>query len=362
MFRKATILQEGQYPSPMAFGFQMVHLWVLLHLLTGPILAGSSKIGVCYGMLGDNLPSPREVISMYKSNRIERIRLYNPNHSALEALRCSGIQVLLGVRNEEIQQLAASYTAAKNWVQRFIRPYWPDVHFRYLAVGNEVIPGSYATYVLPAMRNLHYALRIWGLHPHIKVSTSVSTSVMGVSYPPSAGIFAEETLNYMVPIAHYLNRTGAPLLANIYPYFAYVEDPDDIPLEYALFTSQNVVVQDGNLNYYNLFDAIVDALHASLEQAGAPQVPVVVSETGWPSAGDGDVASNENAYAYNSNLVRHVLSSCGTPKWPGKPIEAYLFAMFNENRKQGEAVEQHWGLFYPNKRAVYPINFSDESN
>ncbi|KAK9284027.1 hypothetical protein L1049_012286 [Liquidambar formosana] len=308
-------------------------------------------------MLGDNLPSPREVIAMYKSRNIGRMRLYDPNPSALEALRGSGIQVLVGVRNEDIEELGNSYAAAENWVVTNIRPYWPDVHFRYIAVGNEVIPGYYARFVLAAMQNLHNALGSGGLWHHIKVSTSVPTSVMGVSYPPSAGSFSADSMLYMVPIAHYLNSIGAPLLANVYPYFSYMGDPRDISLAYALFTSRTAVVRDGGLSYSNLFDAIVDAFHASLEKAGAPQVRVVVAETGWPSAGDGGVASSENARVYNSNLVRHVLSYCGTPRRPGKPIETYLFAMFNENRKLGAAVEQHWGLFYPSKMPVYPIDF-----
>ena len=291
---------------------------------------------------------------MYKSYDIGRMRLYDPNPSVLRALRGSGIEVLVGVANQDITTLANSYSAAQEWVQRYIRFYWPDVHFRYIAVGNEVIPGDYAQYVLPAMQNLHNALRIEGLWQHIKVSTSVATSVMGVSYPPSAGTFS---MDYMVPIARYLSSIGAPLLVNVYPYFSYIGDPINISLEYALFTSTGVVVRDGNLSYSNLFDAVVDALHASLEKAGAPQVPVVVSETGWPSAGNGGVASTHHAQVYNTNLIRHVLSNRGTPKWPGKPIETYLFAMFNENMKSGDAVEQHWGLFYPNKRPVYPINF-----
>ncbi|XP_050230263.1 glucan endo-1,3-beta-glucosidase-like [Mercurialis annua] len=342
----------------MACHFHLLYPAFLL-LIIGPILAGGSNLGVCYGMLGDNLPSAREVISMYKSNHLGKIRLYNPDLSALEALRGSHIQVLVGVLNEELPQLANSYTAAYDWVQQFIRPYWPHVRFQYIAVGNELIPGYYAPYILPAMQNMNSALTLAGLSRYIKVSTSVSTAVLGVSYPPSAGVFAEETLTYMVPIAHYLNRTGAPLLANVYPYFAYISNPHNIPLHYALLTSDDVIVRDGDLNYLNLFDAIVDSLHSSLENVGAAQVPIVVSETGWPSAGGSEAESNiGNAYLYNSNLVRHVLSSRGTPKWPGKAIETYLFAMFNENLKGGDAVEQHWGLFYPNKMAVYPINFS----
>ena len=279
------------------------------------------------------------------------------NHIVLQELRGSGIRVLVGVADQDIQRLANSYSAAQDWVQKNIRSYWPDVHFRYIAVGNEVIPRDYAQYVRPAIQNLHNALSIGGLWHHIKVSTSVETSVMGVYYPPSAGAFAMNTMNFMVPIARYLSSIGAPLLANVYPYFSYIGDPINISLAYALFTSTSVVVRDGNLSYINLFDAIVDALHASLERAGAPQVPVVVLESGWPSDGDAGVASIHNAQVYNTNLTKHVLSNGGTPKRPGNPIETCIFTMFNEDLRGGAAVERHWGLFYPNKSLAYTINF-----
>ncbi|CAB4271149.1 unnamed protein product [Prunus armeniaca] len=343
----------------MATNFELLCLIfsVALSVLLGPNFATGSTIGVCYGMVADDLPPPREVIDMYKSNQIGRMRLYNPNPEALEALRNSGIEVLVGVRNEDLQQLAGSYSAAENWVATYITPYLPQVQFRYIVVGNEVFPGNSARYVLPAMQNLQNALS----SGDIKVSTSIATSVLGVSYPPSAGAFSEDTIEYMVPIAQYLNNIGAPLLANVYPYFAYIGDPIDISLPYALFASETVVVTDVGLSYDNLFDTMVDALYAALEKAEAPQVQVVVSETGWPSDGNREVTTPENAQIYNSNLISHVLSSRGTPRRPGNSTETYLFAMFNENMKPGAAVEQHWGLFYPNKSQVYPINFPVET-
>ena len=64
----------------------------------------------------------------------------------------------------------------------------------------------------------------------------------------------------------------------------------------------------------------------------------------------------ENARAYNQGLINHVAQ--GTPKKPGL-IEAYLFAMFNENQKTGDETERNYGLFYPTNTApVYPINFA----
>ncbi|PQM39463.1 putative glucan endo-1 3-beta-glucosidase GVI [Prunus yedoensis var. nudiflora] len=233
----------------MATNFQPLCLIfsIALSVLLESNFATSSSIGVCYGMVANDLPPPREVIDM----------------------------------NEDLQQLAGSYSAAENWVATYITPYLPQVQFRYIVVGNEVFPGNSARYVLPAMQNLQNALSFGD----IKVSTSIATSVLGVSYPPSAGAFSQDTIEYMVPIAQYLNIIGAPLLANMYPYFAYIGDPIDISLPYALFAYETVVVTDGGLSYDNLLDTMVDALYAALEKAWAPQVQVVVSETGWPPMG-----------------------------------------------------------------------------
>ncbi|PRQ15878.1 putative glucan endo-1,3-beta-D-glucosidase [Rosa chinensis] len=58
--------------------------------------------------------------------------------------------------------------------------------------------------------------------------------------------------------------------------------------------------------------------YSALEKAGDSSLTIVVSETGWPSAGgDGQVTTKENARIYNSNVVKHVKR--GTPKKPEFP-------------------------------------------
>uniref|UniRef100_A0ACD5XGN9 Uncharacterized protein n=1 Tax=Avena sativa TaxID=4498 RepID=A0ACD5XGN9_AVESA len=277
------------------------------------------------------------------------MRVYTVNGDTLQALSGSGIGLILDTGNGQLASLAASAANADAWVKANVQSD-QGLTIKYIAVGNEVPDqGGNTSDILPAMKNVHDALARASLGG-IKVSTAVHSGVTQ-GFPPSRGTFSA---SHMPPIAQYLASIGAPLLANIYPYFAYKGDTTNIRLDYALFTAPGTVVTDDNGNrYQNLFDALVDTMYSALESAGNGSVGIVVSESGWPSAGDA-VATTDNARTYNQNLINHV--SKGTPKRPGV-IEAYIFAMFDENRKSGLETEKHFGLFNPNQSPAYPISF-----
>ncbi|KAI4313385.1 hypothetical protein L6164_026372 [Bauhinia variegata] len=308
----------------------------------------AAQIGVCYGADGNNLPSKQEVIDLYKSVGISRMRIYNPDEATLQALKGSNIELILGVPNDSLQSLTNA-GAATDWVQKYVTPY-SDVKFRYIAVGNEVRPGDgNAGNVLPALQNIQAAISSANLQ--IKVSTAIDTTLLGGSYPPSDGFYSDNAKSYIEPILNFLVSNGAPLLANVYPYFSYKDNQQSISLEYALFTQQG----QNDAGYQNLFDAMLDSLYAANEKVGAPNLQIVVSESGWPSEG-GVGATVENAGTYYRNLINHAKG--GTPKKPNGPIETYLFAMFDENLKGGDETERHFGLFRPDKSAKYQLSFN----
>ncbi|CAK9160940.1 unnamed protein product [Ilex paraguariensis] len=314
--------------------------------------AGVQGIGVNYGLLGDNLPPPGQVIALLKSRNVQKIRIFDPNTNVLKALEGSGVEVVVGVRNEDLQQLAADPSFAKSWVSTNVVPHSSSVKFTYISAGNEVIPGPSATYVLGAMQNLDAALQAANIA--IPVSTVVSLQVLGSSYPPSSGAFSDNTT--MRPIAAFLAAKKSPLLVNVYPYFAYIGDPTNVPLDYALLQGTANGVDDGTNHYTTLFDAMVDATYAALEKVDGSAVEVVVSETGWPSAENGDVATINNAQTYVNNVIAHVSSGQGTPKRRGKAVETFLFALFNEDLKPA-GTEQNFGLYHPDMTEVYHVNF-----
>nr|GMD72258.1 glucan endo-1,3-beta-glucosidase, acidic-like [Ipomoea batatas] len=330
----------------------------LILLLVGLLhITGVESIGVSYGKNGNNLPSETDTINLMKSNGIQGLRVYAADTTVFNALKGSNIAVIVDVSNPRLQELTDP-ARAQAWVQNNIVRYYPDVNFKYIAVGNEVYAGNpdtarFVNLVMPALRNVHNALAAVGLQGKIKATTSTYSAVLTNTYPPNQGVFQDNAKGLMIPLVQFLAQTGNPLLASIYPYFSYIGNPSQIPLSYALFTDPN----PNSVGYNNLFDALIDSMYAALHKAGGRNVPIVVSETGWPSAGH-HAATMENAATYYRNLIGHVNGNAGTPLMPGRSIETYLFAMYDENLKGGDPVENNFGVFRPDKSSKYQLNFN----
>lgn len=113
----------------------------------------------------------------------------------------------------------------------------------------------------------------------------------------------------------------------------------------------------------NMFDAQVDAVKSALNAIGFNDIDILVAETGWPYRGDSNEVgpSVENAKAYNGNLIQHLRSMVGTPLIPGKPVETYIFALYDENLKPGPTSERSFGLFKPDLSATYDAGLSKSS-
>ncbi|PWA73796.1 Glycoside hydrolase, catalytic domain-containing protein [Artemisia annua] len=336
-------------------------LFLLLAIFT---LSDAGSIGVNYGRVANNLPSPNKVVNLLKSQGINRVKVYDTDPVVLKSLSGSNIKVTVDLPNGLLRSVARKQSFATNWVDRNIVAVHPHTQIEAIAVGNEVFvdPDNTTAFLVPAMKNIHQALVKYDLHSDIKISSPVALSALQNSYPSSAGSFRPElTETVFKPMFDFLRETKSYLMVNAYPFFAYESNSDVISLDYALFRENPGVVDAGNgLRYFSLFDAQIDAVFAAMSRLNYDDIPLVVTETGWPSKGDNNEigASVENAAAYNGNLVKRILTGGGTPLRPKADLQVFLFALFNENSKDGPESERNYGLFYPNQEKVYSIPFT----
>ncbi|KAB1222572.1 Glucan endo-1,3-beta-glucosidase, acidic isoform PR-Q' [Morella rubra] len=128
----------------------MSQLWAVLILLglatvhnhVGRVVADFYPLGVCYGKNGTNVPDPKTAVELCKKYGFKKIRLWNGDHDALEALIGQGIAVTIGIKNEEIPALTVLRAgSAEAWYRTNLKPYIGKVVFEYVVVGEEAIPG-----------------------------------------------------------------------------------------------------------------------------------------------------------------------------------------------------------------------------
>lgn len=107
----------------------------------------------------------------------------------------------------------------------------------------------------------------------------------------------------------------------------------------------------------------VDAVHSALTSMGFQDVEIVVAETGWPSRGDSNEVGPglENAKAFNGNLINHLRSLVGTPLMPGKSVDTYIFALYDEDLKPGPGSERAFGLFKTDGTMAYDAGLAKSS-
>lgn len=259
---------------------------------------------------------------------------------------------MVTIPNLEIPDLATNSNATKTWVDVNIVPHLAFVNITTIIVGNEL---DTEPKLVPAMWQLYYALEDLNLEDIIKITTTKAMDVLATSSPPSTGAF--ENTAVMKTLLEFLSKTGSNFMINMYPFFPLEDDHVDISLAYALF-QENDGVDDPNsgLHYSNLFDCMYDAVVYAMNNLGYDDIPLVVSETGWPSMGDDSTATIANAKIYNNNLVDRLISKVGSPARPNAEIQSILFAIFNEDQKPGPTTERNFGLFYPNMTSVYTVN------
>ncbi|VFQ67864.1 unnamed protein product [Cuscuta campestris] len=317
-----------------------------------------SFIGVNYGTVADNLPPVTETARLLKSTIIQKVRLYGADPDIIKALANTGIGIVVGAANGDIPALASDPDFAGEWVNSNVLAY-PGSEIIVVSVGNEVmrsVDQNIISSLLPAMQNVQNALNAAGIGKKVKVSTVHAMEVLSQSDPPSSGTF--KSADTMKSWLQFFQDNGCPFMINPYPYFAYQGDQRPETLAFCLFQNNAGRVDAyTNKKYMNMFDAQVDAVYSALNAMGFKEVEIVVAETGWPSKGEATEAGAtvENARAYNGNLINHLRSKVGTPLMPGKPVDTYIFSLYDEDLKPGALSEKSFGLFQPNRSSTYEV-------
>ncbi|PKI71503.1 glucan endo-1,3-beta-glucosidase 4 [Punica granatum] len=321
-------------------------------------------VGINIGTDVTDLPSAPDIVSILKEHQITHVRLYDADPHMLKALSNSGIDVTVGVTNEEILGIGVSPSTAAAWISKNVAAYLPSTNITYIAVGSEVltaIPNA-GRVLISAMNYLHKALVASNLNFRVKVSAPQSLDLIPKWFPPSTAAFNSSSNSTIYQLLQFLKNTNSSYMLNAYPYYGFTEGNGIFPLEYALFRSLpsvKQIVDPNTLFHYNsMFDSMVDATYYSIEALNFSGIPVIVTETGWPSSGGAKEpdATAENARTFNDNLIRRVLNGSGPPSQPDMPINTYIYELFNEDSRPGPVSEKSWGVFFTNGTAVYPLS------
>ncbi|PIN11244.1 Glucan endo-1,3-beta-D-glucosidase [Handroanthus impetiginosus] len=339
----------------------------LLVLAVSAVFADEDAfVGVNIGTELSDMPHPTQVVALLKAQAIRHVRLYNADRGMLLALANTGIQVAITVPNEQLLGIGQSNATAANWISQNVVAHFPATNITTISVGSEVLTSlpNVAPVLVNALKYIQSALVASNLDRQIKVSTPLASSIILDSFPPSQAFFNRTWTPVLVPMLKFLQSTGSYFMLNVYPYFDYMQSNGVIPLDYALFKplapNKEAVDANTNLHYANVFDAMVDAAYFAMADLNITNVPVMVTESGWPSKGDSNEpdATLDNANTYNSNLIRHVLNKTGTPKHPGIAVSTYIYELYNEDMKPGPLSEKNWGLFNPNGVPVYILHLT----
>ncbi|KAJ3683459.1 hypothetical protein LUZ60_013686 [Juncus effusus] len=347
--------------APFLLLFLVAHLTSICKTaMSAPIL------GVNYGTLGDNLPPPDRAIQLIQSANGGAVRIYDANSTILQAASQTNLSIAVSVPTELITSIANNQSVADTWITTNIVPFGKNI--KYIFVGNEILSnltGTDSTWpaLVPAMMNIYKSLQAKKLRK-ISVSTPFAMDCISTIFPPSSAQFRPDIPNSIISsLLMFLNDTSSYYFVNAYPYFVWSKNYKTINLDYALFrakTNSYYLDAGANLTYMNLLDQMLDSAISAMRKLGYNNIKLGISETGWPNSGDiSEIgASDYNAAMYNRNLAHILAVHRGTPLRRGISMPSFVFALFNEDLKEGAGTERHWGLFYPNETRVYPIDLT----
>lgn len=342
--------------------------FVLVFFAASLLVGMVGGIGVNWGTQSTHPLPASTVVKMLRDNGIQKVKLFDADPDILNALKRSGIQVMVGIPNDLLYTMANSLQAAEKWVSKNVSAHVSSggVDIRYVAVGNEpflaTYNGTFEATTLPALQNIQSALVKAGLGNQVKVTCPLNADVyLSSSDKPSDGDFRPDIQNLMLQIVKFLSQNNAPFTVNIYPFISLYSDAN-FPGDYAFFNGFQSPITDNGKIYDNVLDANYDTLVWALQKNGFGNLPIIVGEIGWPTDGDRN-ANLQYAQRFNQGFMSRYVAGKGTPMRPG-PLDAYLFSLLDEDNKsiQPGNFERHWGLFYFDGQPKYQLSMGSRNN
>ncbi|CAL1396239.1 unnamed protein product [Linum trigynum] len=265
-------------------------------------------------------PPPEAIASAFPDLRFDVVRLQHPDPNLIGAFNFTNTSVILAIPNGLIAPMASSRTLAVEWLRVHVLPFYPRSKIAVISVGEDAVAVSQISFLLPAIRNVHVALRDDIGIRSISVSTTFSfiNIVMAVC-PPSAATFQEPIGGAVIrPLLKFLEDTNSSFLVNLYPHNMY-RLRSQISPGFALFHEGASNFRDDfatGVRNGNLFNVMVDAVLTSLEVIGHGNIPLIVfvDETVWPSSAvDSTAESNANPSYAESYLKSQLTTGEGSP-------------------------------------------------
>lgn len=122
---------------------QLLLLALLLLLLPFPFpKVVVSGVGINYGTLGNNLPSPKRVAQLLQSTLIDKVKIYDTNPEILQAFSNTGIDLIVAVENSRVANISSDVSAADQWFATRVLPFIPATSITAIAVGNEYLTSN----------------------------------------------------------------------------------------------------------------------------------------------------------------------------------------------------------------------------
>ncbi|XP_044460451.1 glucan endo-1,3-beta-glucosidase 7-like [Mangifera indica] len=307
-------------------------------------------------------PPPERIASIVTSLNFASVRLPGSDPSIIRAFSYTNTSLLLSIPNILVPPLAANRSLALRWLYSHVLPFYPRSKISLISVGNDVFDTTpdFSPFLLPAIRNVHLALRDLGIKK-VSVSTTFSFfNIITTSFPPSSAQFQEPAGSLILkPLIQFLGDTNSSFLVNLYPYNMYRLN-NEIPIGFALFQDFPFNFRDDlvtGVRYKNLFDMMADSVVSAMAVAGHENIPIIVAETGWPSSGtdSGEVdATRGYAEMYLKGLVAHLRSGLGTPLRKEGVAEVYIYELVDEEMRGIRS----WGILHQNLTKKYKVEFS----